>query len=94
MTAQGIAGSHIFSITILRALCAERTLKLAKSLENKAQWKNTHDLWVLYEDLKEDTKEEIGKGKYKSRNELEDIIQKHRNSFNECPLCQDSCRLT
>ena len=79
----GMVGSYTFGITVLRALCAERALKLAKAIENGAQWKNIHDLWVLYEDLNEQTKEEIGKGNYKTRRQLEEIIKTHRDNFND-----------
>ena len=75
--------SHIFAVTVLRALCTERALKLAKRIETGKPWGNIHDLWKLYDNLSESTKEELGNGKYMTRRQIEDTLKNNRHNFNE-----------
>jgi len=93
---QAFVEGHIFAIVVLRALCAERALKLVKLLERDGNYRNIHDLWCLYEDLQENSKKSIGMGKYLTRRELEKVFQDNRNNFNDWryPFEQDGALST
>lgn len=80
---EAILQGHFFAIIVLRALCAERALKLSKLLERNGKHKNVHDLWRLYDHLGEATKASIGTGKYLSRAQIEEVLQVNRHNFNE-----------
>ena len=76
-------GGYFFGAVILRAFATELTLK-AISLKQTGQYKKTHDLLLLFEDLEDDTKKIIAEvADNRGIAPLEQILSKHKDDFVE-----------